>query len=153
MILDAVKKAKEVYNQFKGNDTDPLDLDLIIQHQGIIPISYDFPDYIRGCLMYVKNYIYMGININHINNYPNLAKFTKGHELGHFFCHDRKLYFCAEDDMNKIEVEANAFAAELIMPSPIIKKIYKQMTTEELSKYFSVSQEALIYRLNNLGLI
>ncbi|MEG6617467.1 ImmA/IrrE family metallo-endopeptidase [Peptococcaceae bacterium 1198_IL3148] len=160
MSKRAIKKAISLYYTFKEESITPLDIDGIIEQVGVELIPWNFPDHIRGCLMHDNDYTYMGINKKHLVSYPNLARFTKAHELGHYYLHDDKRYYCVEDLMksatkknNPIEWEANTFAAELLMPGTLMKKLYKDMTTKELSIYFKVSKESIIYRLNNLGLI
>jgi Zn-dependent peptidase ImmA (M78 family) len=62
------------------------------------------------------------------------------------------------------EVEANAFAAELLMPRQFIEKeidaavsrhgtLHRDALIAELSKKFKVSPEAMSYRLSNLGVL
>lgn len=58
--------------------------------------------------------------------------FTNSHEFGHDQIPEHKeiLYVCSEVDLNpetrrQMEFEANVFAAELLFPSPLMKKIYE----------------------------
>lgn len=160
MSATALAKARELYSIYKDSSKDLLDIDAIINGNKIEIIPWDFPDHIRGCIAYENQKAYMGINSTHIEKYKNLARFTKAHELAHFFLHNQIQNFCIADIMNcatrknnRLEWEANIFAAEILMPSQAIKKVHKKMTTAELSNYFSVSTDAIIYKLNNMGLI
>jgi Zn-dependent peptidase ImmA (M78 family) len=62
------------------------------------------------------------------------------------------------------EVEANAFAAALLLPEELIKKALKEIKNgidmssdskeiQKLAKTFEVSQQALLIRLGKLGLV
>ncbi|WP_309401048.1 ImmA/IrrE family metallo-endopeptidase [Cerasicoccus maritimus] len=56
-------------------------------------------------------------------NFPGRRRFTIAHELGHWELHDGQSQFlCSDEDMryygrSPMEVEANHFAAELLMPT------------------------------------
>jgi Zn-dependent peptidase ImmA (M78 family) len=101
-------------------------------------------------------------------------RFTAAHELGHFVLHrdllsdgDRvhrkhtdKLYGSASEDNSpdpfepKHEVQANRFAADVLMPRSHIAKIYDRVEDNygELASLFKVSQDAMKIRLANLNL-
>ena len=62
------------------------------------------------------------------------------------------------------EIEANAFAAELLMPREIVAReidraiakqrmVTPQRLTSQLAKTFQVSPEAMGFRLENLGVL
>jgi Zn-dependent peptidase ImmA (M78 family) len=103
-------------------------------------------------------------------------RYTIAHELGHLFLHpgrdvwvDRNVrvnFRNAESGLavNYEEIQANAFAAELLMPWKwVIDEATMRVRTgqaqnvrqliESLSKQFLVSRPAMEYRLINLGLI
>lgn len=81
-------------------------------------------------------------------------RFSILHELGHFILdHDmgcdipKALY-------NKQEVEANYFAAQLLMPEQILGELIRRLVRldrQALKKYFGVSGEAADIRLGNLN--
>lgn len=61
---------------------------------------------------------------------------------------------CASDDID--ELEANAFAVEIITPTLIIRKLVleKGITKiKDLSVIFNVSEQDIIHRLQSLGLV
>jgi Zn-dependent peptidase ImmA (M78 family) len=104
-------------------------------------------------------------------------RFSMAHELGHFFLHHRmgkvhmdKNVFFRNDIPNKedqrMEREANVFAAELLMPRQLIQDSFQQKQTEEiyspwdedilpsrLADEFCVSLSAMVIRLQELKLI
>jgi hypothetical protein len=94
------------------------------------------------------------------NIIPPRTRFSIAHELGHFFIpwHVRLLYLCNEKDImrngGKIEEnEANAFAAELLMPERILKDNRLTQCNLETIGYLSsickVSMTAAAIRLND----
>lgn len=101
-------------------------------------------------------------------------RFTIGHELGHYFLnHGKKdgmkldtykLYRNEESSAGskEEEVQANAFAAALLMPRSYITNEFNRLSgihfdnlkiIELLSEAFGVSQISVSYRLNRLGLL
>lgn len=98
-------------------------------------------------------------------------RFTIAHELGHYFSYqagklskqpldangelEDKAYLGrpdTTDGSDPIEVEANAIAAELLMPKNIIDSLVEQgNTTDEMADKLGVSASALGFRLINLG--
>lgn len=104
------------------------------------------------------------------NEVEERQRFTIAHELGHFILHKNKslsvikqgvLY--RDDNSSSGEVkkerEANAFAAALLMPSKLIaKEIDKAPSASNvnnaiayLADRFRVSEQAMMFRLMNLG--
>lgn len=92
---------------------------------------------------------------------PVRQRFTIAHELGHYSLNhgsamrDTSNAFSLNNYDNK-EVEANQFAAELLMPQSAIKEQVMQKgnkTLNGLARIFEVSQVAMRYRLKNLGWI
>jgi Zn-dependent peptidase ImmA (M78 family) len=90
--------------------------------------------------------------------------FTIAHELGHFFAHsdtcsefvDGQLITRTEQEKYAaIELEANEFAGNLIMPEMKVRELIadQQLTEQrviELAKHFNVSALAMATRLRNL---
>lgn len=115
-------------------------------------------------LLYRKDGIaFMGINSEESSV---RQRFTIAHELGHFFLHHSKDTFIEYRDNKKNimrgfkEIEANSFAASLLMPFSILKKDvedYGHTLSEDevkvLAKKYDVSEISMTYRLTNLGLL
>jgi Zn-dependent peptidase ImmA (M78 family) len=97
-------------------------------------------------------------------------RFTIAHELGHFFSWkagklskavldshgelEDKAYLTRDTATNSdpIETEANAIAAELLMPKNIIEAmIAENLNPDEMAKQLNVSASALAFRLINLN--
>lgn len=89
-------------------------------------------------------------------------RFTSGHETGHYMLnHDMELvtnYRQTNDKRfeplyKKYEAESNMFAAELLMPEPIIIELFKRgcvITEKFLENTFKVSKEAAEIRIKNI---
>jgi Zn-dependent peptidase ImmA (M78 family) len=98
-------------------------------------------------------------------------RFTIAHELGHLQLHQDALFVdgllhrdsTSSRAVNTHEIEANAFAAELLMPRHILFEELRQRLpesgatdpnklTRHLAEKFEVSEQAMEFRLANLGL-
>ena len=109
-------------------------------------------------------------------NSTNRQKFTMAHEIGHLVydlltdidnfkpIHDNYKTLRRDGSQNPIERRANDYAAKLLMPKNLVLEIgqeliekYNIQTKEEitikLAEEFEVSQDAMKWRLVNLGLI
>jgi Zn-dependent peptidase ImmA (M78 family) len=76
-------------------------------------------------------------------------RWTLGHELGHLCLHAT---YIGEDP----ETEANAFAAEFLMPAEVIRAQLRNLTTgrlADLKRQWGVSMQALIERAHQLGVL
>lgn len=133
---------------------------------------FEGEDGISGILYRDEKQTVIGINSTHSKV---RQRFTIAHEIGHLVLHDGDLF--VDQTMrvnfrdkrsslaeNKNEIEANKFAAELLMPQEMIRRevmkriTKKKVTTEdqlitELARIFDVSEQAMGYRLFNLGMI
>jgi Zn-dependent peptidase ImmA (M78 family) len=131
---------------------------------------FEGKDDISGILYRDDERTVIGINSTHSGA---RQRFTIAHEIGHLVLHKGDLFVdqavrlnfrdkrssLAEDQQ---EIEANQFAAELLMPKDMIKRevekcTVKKVTTEaqlvtELARVFEVSEQAMGYRMFNLGI-
>jgi Zn-dependent peptidase ImmA (M78 family) len=94
-------------------------------------------------------------------------RFSIAHEIGHFLLHPPKESYdvIARDDHSsegiyREEIEANAFAAELLMPEHLVRSrvkgpldLFSEECISELAALFNVSQVAMTHRLTYLGLL
>jgi Zn-dependent peptidase ImmA (M78 family) len=98
---------------------------------------------------------------------PYRKRFTIAHELAHYFLHLKSdgEFVDTPTDLQRassnpegaspcrIEVEANQFAAALLMPAELVKQVFPSVrSVEELARLFRVSREAMAIRLGTLGL-
>lgn len=94
---------------------------------------------------------------------PGRRRFTIAHEVGHWVCQCLEgrvaPIFCRSTDVGvgegrQLEREANVFAAELLMPEPLVRAEWPRATScAELAAWFGVSDNAMHWRLYNFGLV
>lgn len=105
--------------------------------------------------------------LNSSNGYRH--RFTIAHEIGHYVLHkhligsgvdDNKAFRSTNTGMynnssitQRHEAEANHFAASLLMPEHILRNDAKYMSTFDLACKYQVSEQAMSYRLQNLGIL
>lgn len=106
-----------------------------------------------------------------MNQNKERERFTLAHELGHFMLHiapsfnnyekeDKTIEWNRDSNWDIQEMEANRFAAELLMPNELIKKEVstldpqeeKENKIEKLANAFNVSKQAIKYRLQSMGI-
>lgn len=139
--------------------------DLIEAHD--IGLSFEeLEDDHSGLLLVEDGEAEIVINSTH---HPNRQRFTAAHELGHFVLHaqgkDRQFVDTAFNrdsasarGTKQEEIEANRFAAEVLMPRSLIVDALPQDPISDLdvfmlSMLFEVSEQAMDLRLVNLKLI
>jgi len=133
-------------------------------------ITYEaFDGEVSGMLYREDARSIIGVNSKHAST---RQRFTVAHEIGHMVMHKGKPVFIdrlvrvnwRDGTSDKEEAEANAFAAELLMPRTFLgqeiervltrsRQITPKQLIDELAKTFRVSQEAMSYRLANLGVL
>ena len=99
--------------------------------------------------------------IYNIESATSHQKFTVAHELGHIVLNHGDALRDPTKNFNRYnfdpkEVQANQFAAELLMPISAINYYLGEVgeySLERLSRIFGVSQMAINIRLKNLGFI
>jgi Zn-dependent peptidase ImmA (M78 family) len=161
----------------KGNEVvAPVDLDAIVQMLGI-EVKDDPALEVKDVIGEISFHNECGHAVIKINPFQNTyrvrRRFTLAHEIAHYCLHsslDKQVFSDDKKTMNrmasywdKYESEANSFAAQLLMPKPLIfsegKKLLtsrdmtKEEFTEEIAAIFGVSKQAMSYRLKNLGIL
>jgi Zn-dependent peptidase ImmA (M78 family) len=101
---------------------------------------------------------------------PYRKRFTIAHELGHHFLHlledgefidgEANLFRGQNEDQENAtpdkrrEIQANMFAAALLMPEDAVREDWQRVATAEgMARRFNVSESAMNIRLKSLGLI
>ena len=148
----------------------PVPVEMIARNLGTQIRYSPFEGDISGMVFRDKDRTVIGVNSLH---HPNRQRFTIAHEVGHFLLHegaevhvDKTFRVNLRDDVSskavdKEEIEANRFAAELLLPEHMLIQDLKgqeidfedQGDLRGLSKRYRVSVQALTFRLINLGLI
>ena len=103
------------------------------------------------------------IYVNH-NDSPFRQRFTIAHEIGHAVLHSENykkngileqidMFRTGKEAGNELELEANEFAATLLMPENLVRKYWSSWgSVEMLADIFKVSLSAMSYRLYKLKL-
>lgn len=126
-------------------------------------------DDLSGALVRENGRALIGVNSRH---HPNRQRFTIAHEIGHFRLHAPS-EFHMDDDFARVvfrdknsslasdqeEIEANQFAAELLMPEDLLRSDLPKRrridpaVIESLAQRYAVSKQAMEIRLRNLGFL
>ena len=140
------------------------DLSLTIQRE---TFSGDMQD-VSAVLLKERGQAVIAVNAVHSDS---RQRFSIAHELGHLILHsnsehlnvdryETQFFTRAEGVHNLDEMEANEFAATLLMPEDLLTndfdKLYKKgpdNIISDLAGKYKVSEAALTYRLKNLGLL
>jgi Zn-dependent peptidase ImmA (M78 family) len=147
----ASKLIKEV-----GIKAAPVSLQQVIEHiqttRALSVQKIQIGEKVSGLIVVVKKlddeYATIGFNANH----PWCRRrFTIAHEIGHLFLD----HGCVgESDGSHNEREAHIFAAELLMPKPLLKKDYvNSPDVPTLAKLYRVSEQALSIQLMETRII
>jgi Zn-dependent peptidase ImmA (M78 family) len=124
---------------------------------------------VSGALVVKSGAAFIAVNDTH---HENRQRFTIAHEIGHFCLHNPKEGVHFDEDFlvygrngksslasDPQEIEANQFAAELLMPQQFLMTDFSSMKgalediVMRLAKKYKVSPQAMEYRLANLGLL
>jgi Zn-dependent peptidase ImmA (M78 family) len=167
----AVKQAKRLLAQaginFETMDVTKdcsIDVEKVATKLKIKIVLHLFEKNISGVFFKKDGNLFIGVNETHGEK---RNRFTIAHEIGHYLLHSSdalhyddqtklplaEAYFRAENVDNPNEREANHFAAELLMPGELIERCIQAniKSTRELAVRFKVSEQAMTYRLINLG--
>jgi Zn-dependent peptidase ImmA (M78 family) len=163
------EEARKVLSKH-GVDSWPVRVDRIAKARGAKIRYSPLDDELSGMAFYKDQLPIIGVNSKH---HTNRQRFTIAHEIGHFCLHDDilkkgmhvdKVITMLKRDTNSsagtinIEVEANQFAAELLMPTSLMKAYLDQGSldysstsdediVESMAKAFKVSPTAMAYRV------
>jgi len=162
----ARSEARRVIAEY-GDVSVPVPVEKIIKKRSI-RIQFSPLDQELSGMALIKDGIgVIGVNALH---HPNRQRFTMAHELGHHILHWREIDGTAHVDKgfaillrdteasqgtNRIEIEANNFASELLMPTQLLEPLVDEKgfdlddveLLQALAKRFKVSLSALQFRL------
>ena len=152
-------RARKVLKQYKIVEV-PTDLRKICEGEGLEYMELDDPEAVDGMLMELEDGTRVAM-VNKAKAYVR-GRFTLAHELGHIFLrHDKRDFYDAEvareygEDMPESakppwEQEADAFAAELLIPMEQLKKYQAELKNpEKVAGIFQVSRPAIAIAIAN----
>lgn len=159
----AIKAAQRILRE-QGVKAPPVPVERIIKAHNLILEYSPLEDEISG-MAYIKDGLgIIGINSLH---HPNRQRFSMAHELGHHILHADDLRKAVHVDkaifrneasskaIDPLEIEANAFAAELLVPRELLAGIVGTASidleddakVEPLARQFRVSPSMMRLRL------
>lgn len=148
-------------------DFAPVPIEVVAKHLGIVVQVVPLDDHLSGMAFVKHGHSVIVVNASH---HPNRQRFTLAHELAHHVLHKPYLTQNVHVDtavlarnerssagVDRKEIEANAFAAELLMPQNQLRHLGKvdvndDIKLADLAKKFKVSSSAMAIRLENLQL-
>lgn len=142
----------------------PVPVERIAKARGIRIQYAPLDDELSGMAFVKDGIAVIGVNAIH---HPNRQRFTIAHELAHHLLHRSHLEgqvhvdktilkrdILAHSGTDRLEVDANAFAAELLMPEDMVAKAIEggldmgdDAKLASIAKRFRVSTAALQFRL------
>ena len=149
-----------------GVTSPPVDVEGIAKAVGI-SVNYErLENDVSGLMLFENGVAKVAINESH---HRNRQRFTLAHEIGHVLLHakddrvfvDRRFFrneWSSKGELRE-EIEANAFAASLLMPQSLIKQYLDteggitDIDVFRLATRFEVSEQALTLRLVRLNYI
>lgn len=171
MTIVAARRQAEALVQRLGLEKPPIDVFGTAKSLGITVVRTSLGDDVSGLLITKSN----GTTICVEESHPDVRqRFTVAHEIGHFYLRhqfehgehvhvDRGALVSmrsprSSDGKDPREVEANQFAACLLMPRAMVEReiarrgaLVTEELIEELARAFSVSAQAMTIRLTTLG--
>lgn len=156
--------------QLASANEPPIPVERIARLRGVQVRYVPFEGELSGLLYQENGRIIVGVNALHAKA---RQRFTIAHELGHLELHsqselhiDRNFHILLRDEQSSQaidpnEIEANAFAAELLMPKAMLERDLSGQVVDyeddemlrNLANRYKVSLQAMIFRLTNLRLI
>ena len=163
---NAREEARRILTEY-GDVSIPVPVEKIIKKRGIRVQFSPLDQELSGMALIKDSVGIVGVNALH---HPNRQRFTMAHELGHHVLHQREIDGTAHIDKgfaillrdteasqgtNRMEIEANTFASELLMPTKLLAPLidtngFDLDDVEQLqmiAKRFKVSLSALQFRL------
>lgn len=149
-----------------GVTEPPVPVDIVARFMGAQIRYSPIEGELAGMLVRKEGQIIIGVNSLH---HPNRQRFTIAHECGHLLLHkgeihiDHSFRINRRDEVSAMasdpdEIEANRFAAELLMPYAMIIDdlvarhidIEDEVEIKKLAQKYGVSVQAMTHRITNL---
>lgn len=134
----------------------PVDIYSVAEFLGLEIQEEVMDDELSGYIEPRKSGWVIGVNSYH---HPNRQRFTVAHEIGHFLLHKPKerhsdvTFARRSGGRNRMEMEADNFAANLLMPEAEFRSLIASGETslDRIASKFGVSVMAAKYRAQALG--
>ncbi|WP_170288224.1 ImmA/IrrE family metallo-endopeptidase [Marilutibacter maris] len=134
----------------------PVDVYSVAEFLGLEVQEEVMDDELSGYIEPRKSGWVIGVNSYH---HPNRQRFTVAHEIAHFLLHKPKerhldvTFARRSGGRNKMEAEADSFAANLLMPESEVRDLISggETSLDRIAGRFGVSVMAAKYRAQSLG--
>jgi len=169
-----IQKSVEGILQLAAVTKPPIPVERIAQIRNVEIRFVSFEGEISGLLAREGGHIIIGVNATHPRN---RQRFTIAHELGHLELDhldsganeihvDRHFKVMLRDErssdaLDPMEIQANAYAAELLMPASMLSSerelrshgvdLEDDLLIRNLAQRYRVSTQAMTFRLSNLA--
>lgn len=172
-IRSARSRAKALVEQC-GIRNAPVDVDSIARNLGLPIVYLDLGEGVSGLLVTDSNSSCIAVQENDART---RQRFTVAHEIAHYVLRhqfepgehvhvDRGNFISQRGPRSSTgtdlkEIEANQFAASLLMPTRLVHDYVRKLKVRELldshvaemARAFNVSEQAMTIRLTSLGLL
>jgi len=162
LVIEADDPEEAARETLRGTSQDsvPVNVKAIARKLGVGFFLRPFPDALSAFLLRGEGRAVIGVNSNQP---PVRQRFSAAHECGHFVLRhaDESTFDYAVPATSdgeppgydwQNEREANTYAAELLMPADRLRQEAATTSLPRLARRYEVSQEAMSFRLQNLGL-
>lgn len=152
-------KARLLIKEF-GLTAPPVGVEAILRARGVMVKRHTIKEIDYAVTFFYKGRYYVSVNVCN----PGRDRWSLAHELGHIELGHYRTYdldTLAEDRLTEkerriLDREADIFARDLLMPAAWVKSAVKGParleTIDELADMFEVSWEAMMIRMDELGL-
>jgi len=172
MSLRTARQQGEALAEAMNFNKAPVDVEKVAERLRLKLVYMNLGDDVSGLLISKGDSSVIAVQET---NHPNRQRFTIAHEIGHFFLRhqfdpgehvhvDRGHLITPRNSRSSTgadpkEIEANQFAACLLMPSSLLSRRINEFKAESLRDYhvsklaeeFEVSEQAMTIRLSTLG--
>lgn len=164
-----IERRAERILKFAGITTAPVSVERVARRLGLTIKPADLGEDCSGVLVRKGNRAVIGVNWKHS---LTRRRFSIAHEIGHFDLHSGETYIDrgyrvhfrdleSGSGTKREEMEANAFAAALLMPSVLVRDAFEKQPFElteddvliTLARKFKVSTQAMTFRLMKLQIV
>lgn len=161
------QQTSELLRSF-GLHSVPVDVAAVASRLGAKLVYADLDDDVSGFLLRERRLITIAVNRAH---HANRQRFTIAHECGHLYLHadqgdrlwvDKQTTLFYRDTSSRngeqqAEIQANQFAAGLLMPEQLLLDSLTSETKEadvvQLALKFQVSEQSMLLRLGSLDVL
>lgn len=158
-LLDTPERVLEFCRQQGFPATSYVDIAAVIKANPELRLTYKD---LGANDAYIKrigdNLFEIAVNSKH---HPNRQRYSMAHEFAHYILHRNKIDELPDGEQilhrngerNEMERQANNFASEILIPISLFEAalLASNKKIKEVANILQVSQEALTYRLPNLG--